>query len=69
MLADNGLELPDIPRASFHSVQHAVAVGTDSHQVFESRLHAIPQFPERDDVVRLGSANVRPLQYVQTDSG
>lgn len=24
---------------------------------------------KRDDVVRLGSANVRPLQYVQTDSG
>jgi hypothetical protein len=24
---------------------------------------------KRDDVVLLGSANVRPLQYVQTDSG
>ena len=23
---------------------------------------------KRDEVVRLGSANVRPLQYVQTDS-
>ena len=57
---DDRLQFLYVFAFAFHTVKHAVAIGTDGHEIFNAGSYLLSQLTQRDEVMRFCKVIAKP---------